>query len=240
MTQAASLAQFRTGVAARPVLSGCAAFGHSLHLGAGKVAPLPRGESALVHIVSGAAKLVAHAAAERNQVTAFNFAGDLVMVPGSGPHAYELHTLVPSELIVFPYKALRNAVADDPAILARLLDNCDAALGRCREKALMIGRKTASERLAGFLVMMAARIGVPHGDRILLDLPMSRRDIGDSLGLTIETISRQFSLLRQARQIATEGRSKVLLLDFHGLQERAGHLGELGPAFSSKFALDQC
>ena len=201
---------------------------------------MPRGESALVHIVSGAAKLVAHAAAERNQVTAFNFAGDLVMVPGSGPHAYELHTLVPSELIVFPYKALRNAVADDPAILARLLDNCDAALGRCREKALMIGRKTASERLAGFLVMMAARIGVPHGDRILLDLPMSRRDIGDSLGLTIETISRQFSLLRQARQIATEGRSKVLLLDFHGLQERAGHLGELGPAFSSKFALDQC
>jgi CRP/FNR family transcriptional regulator len=173
-------------------------------------------------------------------VTAFNFAGDLVMVPGNGPHAYELHTLVASELIVFPYKALRNAVAEDPAILARLLDNCDAALSRCREKALMIGRKTASERLAGFLVMMAARIGVAQGDRILLDLPMSRRDIGDSLGLTIETISRQFSLLRQARQIATEGRSKVLLLDFHGLQERAGHLGELGPAFSSKFALDQC
>jgi CRP/FNR family transcriptional regulator len=240
MTQVESLAKFRTGVAARPVLSGCAALGHSLHLGAGKVAPLPRGEGALVHIISGAAKLVAHAAAERNQVTAFNFAGDLVMVPGNGPHAYELHTLVASELIVFPYKALRNAVAEDPAILARLLDNCDAALSRCREKALMIGRKTASERLAGFLVMMAARIGVAQGDRILLDLPMSRRDIGDSLGLTIETISRQFSLLRQARQIATEGRSKVLLLDFHGLQERAGHLGELGPAFSSKFALDQC
>ena len=97
----------------------------------------------------------------------------------------------------------------------------------------MIGHKTATERMAGFLVMMAARIGVPQGDAILLDLPMSRRDIGDSLGLTIETISRQFSLLRQERQIATQGRCKMLLLDFKGLQERAGHLGELGPAFST-------
>lgn len=240
MTQAESLAQFRTGVAGRPALFACAALGHSLHLGAGKIAPLPRGESVLIHICCGATKLVAHAAAERNQVTAFNFVGDLVVVPGSGPHVYELHTLVPSELTVFPYQALRNAVANDPATLARLLDNCDAALSRCREKALMIGRKTASERLAGFLVMMAARIGVPQDDRILLDLPMSRRDIGDSLGLTIETISRQFSLLRQTRQIATKGRSRVLLLDFKGLQARAGHLAELGPAFSSKFALDQC
>lgn len=240
MTQAASLSQFRTGVAGAPPLAACAALAQSLRLGAGKIAPLPRGESALVHIVSGAAKLVAHAAAEREQVTAFNFSGDLVMVPGSGPHAYVLHTLIECELTVFPYKALRGAVADDPAILAQLLDNCDAALSRCREKALMIGRKTASERMAGFLVMMAARIGEPRGDTVLLDLPMSRRDIGDSLGLTIETISRQFSLLREARQIATEGRSKVVLLDFSGLQERAGHLAELGPAFPSKFALDQC
>ncbi len=240
MTQAASLSQFRTGVAGGPSLAACAALAQSLRLGAGEIAPLPRGKSALVHIVSGAAKLVAQAAAEREQVTAFNFAGDLVLVPGSGPHAYVLHSLVECELTVFPYEALREVVADDPAILARLLDNCDAALGRCREKALMIGRKTASERMAGFLVMMAARIGVPHGDMTLLDLPMSRRDIGDSLGLTIETISRQFSLLRDDHMIATEGRSKVMLLDFAGLRARAGHLAEAPAAFSSEFALDQC
>ncbi|MFM5894218.1 MAG: helix-turn-helix domain-containing protein [Novosphingobium sp.] len=229
-----------TGAAGERPLPACAALAQTLHLGPGVTVPLPRGESALVHIVSGAAKLVALAAAGREQVTAFNFAGDLVMVPGSGPHAYVLHTLSECALTIVPYAALRKAVADDPVVLGLLLDNSDAALTRCREKALMIGRKTASERMAGFLVMMAARIGVPRGDAVQLDLPMSRRDISDSLGLTIETVSRQFSLLREARQIATVGRSKVLLLDFQGLQERAGHLADLGPAFSSKFALDQC
>ncbi len=240
MTQAQNIEQFMTRVAAQPSLSALAALCGNAQVAAGKIVPLPTDESALVYIASGATKLVAHAAAEREQVTAFNFTGDLVIVPGGGPHRYVLHALIGSELAVLPYQALRDAVVDQPAILARLLDNCDAALARCREKALMIGRKTASERLAGFLVMMAARIGVPKGDAILLDLPMSRRDIGASLGLTIETVSRQFSLLRELRQIATEGRSKVLLLDFEGLQARAGHLADLGPAFSSKFALDQC
>ena len=178
----------------------------------------------MVYIATGAAKLVARAAAEREQVAAFNFAGDMVTVPGAGPHAYHLQALVDSELVVLPYPALRDAVRGDAAVLGRLLDNCDAALGRCREKALMLGRKTASERMAGFLLAMAARIGVQGEAGVLLDLPMSRRDIGDGIGLTIETVSRQFSLLREDHLIATEGRSKVLLLDVPSLKERAGHL----------------
>lgn len=211
-------------IAGRHSLPAISALASPLCLAAGRVAPLDRTEPSLVYIVRGAAKLVAHAAAEREQVAAFNFAGDLVMVPGRGPHTYVLHALIDSELLVLPYKALREAVRTEPAVLEALLDNCDAALGRCREKALMIGRKTASERMAGFLVMMALRIGVPRGDAILLGLPMSRRDIGDSLGLTIETVSRQFSLLRDDRLISTEGRSKVRLLDLPGLESRAGHL----------------
>ena len=233
MTQADVLERLTIRVAGRSKLPAIAALSTTQRLVAGQAAPLDRSEPSLVYIVSGAAKLVAHAAVEREQVAAFNFAGDIVMVPGRGPHTYVLHALVDCELVALPYKALRAAVRAEPAVLSALLDNCDAALGRCREKALMIGRKTASERMAGFLVMMAARIGVPHGDKVLLDLPMSRRDIGDSLGLTIETVSRQFSLLRDDRQIATEGRSKVMLLDFPGLQARAGHLAEAPAAFST-------
>ena len=240
MTQAASLERFMIRIAGRHSLPAISALAFPLCLAAGRVAPLDQTKPSLVYIVRGAAKLVAHAAAEREQVAAFNFAGDLVIVPGRGPHTYVLHALIDSELVVLPYKPLREVVRTDPAVLSALLDNCDAALGRCREKALMIGRKTATERMAGFLVMMAARIGMPQGNAILLDLPMSRRDIGDSLGLTIETVSRQFSLLREDRQIATEGRSKVMLLDFTGLQARAGHLAEAPAAFSNEFALDQC
>lgn len=206
----------------------------------GTAVSLPAAQSSIVNVIRGATKLVARAAVEREQVSAFNFAGDLVLVPGSGPHVYALHTLCEVELGIAPYQALRAAIANRPALLARLLDNCDAALGRCREKALMIGRKTAAERMAGFLVLMAARIGTMRGGQVALDLPMSRRDIGDSLGLTIETVSRQFSEMRECRLIETEGRSKVRLLDLAGLRKRAGHLRETDPAFSDKFALDQC
>ena len=57
----------------------------------------------------------------------------------------------------------------------------------------------------------------------MLDLPMLRRDIGDDIRLTIETVSRQLSLLRDDHLIATKGRSKVLLLDLPALDERPGH-----------------
>lgn len=219
-----SIEQFLTRIADRSVLPRIGALARTVRAKAGSEVRLGQHGATLVYIASGAAKLVARAAAEREQVAAFNFAGDLVTVPGIGPHAYVLQALVDSELVVLPYAALRHAVRGDADVLARLLDNCDAALGRCREKALMLGRKTASERMAGFLLAMAARIGVPKGGAVLLDLPMSRRDIGDGIGLTIETVSRQFSLLRDDRLISTEGRSKVLLLDLPGLEARAGHL----------------
>lgn len=134
-----------------------------------------------------------------------------------------LRALAYSELVVLPYEALRDAVRSDPAVLAQLLDNCDAALGRCREKALMLGRKTAAEPIACFLLAMAPRIGAACGAAILLDLPMSRRDIGDSIGLTIETVGRQFSLLRDGNLIGAKGCSKVLLLDLPRLELRAGY-----------------
>ena len=219
-----SLAWFLDRVADRSVLPEIGLLARTVRVKAGCDVPLGQRGATLVYIANGAAKLVARAAAEREQVAAFNFAGDLVTVPSAGPHAYLLQALIDSELVVLPYAALRDAVRGDAAVLARLLDNCDAALGRCREKALMLGRKTASERMAGFLLAMAARIGVPDGGAVLLDLPMSRRDIGDGIGLTIETVSRQFSLLRDDGLISTEGRSKVRLLDLPGLEARAGHL----------------
>lgn len=219
-----SIEQFMNRVFDRSALRGIGTLAQTMHVSAGGDAPLDRHNATLVYIVAGAAKLIARAAADREQVAAFNFADDIVMVPAQGPHAYLLQALVDCELLVFPYAALRDAVQVDPAVLARLLDNCDSALGRCREKALVLGRKTASERIACFLLSMAARIGVASGAAVLLDLPMSRRDIGDGIGLTIETVSRQFSLLREDHLIATQGRSKVLLLDLPALKQRAGHL----------------
>ncbi len=178
----------------------------------------------IVFLVRGTTKLVARASRQREQVIAFHFPGDLVPVPARAAHAYALCALEPCDLLVFPASEFLDLVYGEPRLASGILDRFLQALARCREKALILGRKTAQERVASFLVTMADRIGSPGENGCVLDLPMSRRDIADSLGLTIETISRQFGELRDASLIATSGRSIVVLLDPPALAARAGHL----------------
>ncbi len=177
-------------------------------------------------VASGSTKLVAHASHGREQVVAFHFAGDLVSVPARGAHAYTLCALEDCELIYFPADEFFKLARFETGMVDEVLDRALSALARCREKTIALGRKNAQERLAGFLVTMAERIGSDEDGGRMLDLPMSRRDIADSLGLTIETVSRQLGELRDAGLIETMGRSKVLLLDLPGLGARAGHLPE--------------
>ena len=183
------------------------------------------GQDQIIFIASGSTKLVAHASQGREQVVAFHFAGDLVSVPASGAHAYSLGALEDCELIYFPADEFLQLARYADGMLAQVLDRAMRALARCREKTISLGRKTAQERLASFLVTMADRIGAKTEQGTDLHLPMSRRDISDSLGLTIETVSRQLGELRASGLLATPSRSRVCLLDIDGLKARAGHIG---------------
>ncbi|MBV7259068.1 Crp/Fnr family transcriptional regulator [Erythrobacter crassostreae] len=178
----------------------------------------------IVFVGSGSVKLVAHASAGREQVVAFQFAGDLVSVPATRAHAYSLSALDDCELISFPADEFFKLVQQEEGIILEVLKCSLVALANCREKAITLGRKTAQERLASFLVSMAERGGTPVDRGVELHLPMSRSDMGDSLGLTIETVSRQLSELRASGLLITPSRSKFLLLDLAGLQARAGHI----------------
>lgn len=178
-----------------------------------------------VFVSRGSTKLVAHASEGREQIVAFHFAGDFVYVPGSTSHAYVICALEDCDLLVFPSEAFQQLACREPEILAHVLERVELALSRCRDKAVSLGRKCASERLADFLLGMAQRIGVSEGRGCAMSLPMSRRDIGDSLGLTIETVSRQLTELKEAGLLETSGRSSVRLLDIGALRSRAGHFG---------------
>ncbi len=195
-----------------------------MSIGKGRTVPLDPAQDALVYIGSGAMKLIACASSGREQIVAFHFAGELVSVPAGAWHSYGLCALTESDVLTFPADPFLEVAAAEPAFLGVLLERSLAALHRCRDKAVGLGRKNAQERLASFLVGMAGRIGSIEPGKCLLELPMSRRDIGDSLGLTIETISRQFSELRQSDLIETTGRSRVLLRDPAALAKRAGHI----------------
>ena len=97
---------------------------------------------------------------------------------------------------------------------------------------LLLGRKSASEKMASFLVEMAERLVGPSGCEIefeelrpqerRLELPFSRQQIADVLGLTIETVSRQFTRLRNEGIIDLPSRREVVIRDWEGLVAEAG------------------
>lgn len=179
----------------------------------------------LVFLGSGATKLVAHASRSRDQIVAFHFSSDMFMVPSADNYSYSLTALLPSRLLAFPAEPFLDLAAGEATVLRNLLDTVNISLRRCREKAIALGQKSASERIAAFLLAMAERIGVRSKEgAVSLTLPMSRRDIAESLGLTIETVSRQFSVLRELGAIQTAGRSGVTLIDPEVVKRQAGYL----------------
>lgn len=195
----------------------------ALRLDAHQVARLDSASGQEVYIGTGSAKLVAQASGGREQIVSFHFAGELACVPATGSHAYSLHALTPCELLAFPAEEFMELARSEPAILSEVCDRVIAALEKSQEKSLSLGRKTAQERIAEFLVAKAARIGMSQGDGCAMRLPMSRRDIADSLGLTNETVSRQFAELRNLGLVETSGRSMVLIKDLNALRDLGGY-----------------
>lgn len=185
-------------------------------------------EDRLVFLASGAAKLVApHAdGAPGGQVLAFHFAGDLISVlrQSAQESSGDLRLVALSDcaLVIFPAERFLDIAQNEPAVLRSVLTRSLQALHRSRTRMMQMGHKSAQQRIADFLVAMAERLADCTSGPCAFALPMSRRDIGDSLGLTIETVSRQLTELREAGLVATEGRSKVCVSDISALARLAG------------------
>ncbi len=222
-----SFEKFRRAVLARSVskdtdtrLSEIGIFQHATR---GEEVSLGGRTDQLVFLAEGSTKLVASDADDGEQVLAFHFAGDMIYVPRRNRGDFRLIALADCRIISFSANEFLDVAEQDPAVLRTILTRTLMALQRSRNKAIRMGRRSAQERIADFLLAMADRIGNDEGNCISLRLPMSRRDIGNSLGLTIETVSRQFTELRDQQIIATSGRSIVRLYDLAELAVRAGH-----------------
>jgi CRP/FNR family transcriptional regulator len=225
------LADFRTALPAgtgdAPTADRLCELGLALHLAKGdQLAPDPR-DDRLVWIAEGAVKLIAPngQGTPGGQVLAFHFAGDLVSVlrqsDGHSRGDLRLVALTDSDLVIFPADRFLDAAQADAAVLRAV-----QALHRSRKRMMQMGHKSAAARIADFLVSMAERLADCTNGPCAFALPMSRRDIGDSLGLTIETVSRQLTELREAGLLATEGRSRIALSDVAALARIAGRRAE--------------
>jgi CRP/FNR family transcriptional regulator len=128
-------------------------------------------------------------------------------------------------LCSFPRTVIERMMRVSPGLEHRLLKQTLKELDEAREWMLALGRKTASEKVASFLLMIARNIDPasdPAGRAASFDLPLTRTDIADFLGLTIETVSRQLTRLRAAGAIRIENNRHVSVDDLGRLEQRCG------------------
>ncbi|HYF22169.1 MAG TPA: helix-turn-helix domain-containing protein [Caulobacteraceae bacterium] len=142
----------------------------------------------------------------RRQVVGFHFAGDLVGLEPGDEHRCGAEAVGEAVVLRLRRDALDAAAAHDGAVAGLLWQLSMLEHRFSQEHASILGRAGACERVSAFLTELAGRMG---GDA--LDLPMSRQDIADHLGLTIHTVSRTFSQLQEEGRIEADGPRRVRL-----------------------------
>jgi CRP/FNR family transcriptional regulator len=184
------------------------------------------GESAdcFFNVTAGSAKLFKLLPDGRRQITGFVGIGHFLGLAVSDVYAFSAEAMEPVRYCRFSRARLRGLLDDFPLMEKRLLEVAATELVAAQEQMLLLGRKTARERLASFLLLQSSQ-GLPCGtSRNRFTLPMSRGDIADYLGLTIETVSRTLTRLRGEGLIELLSQSELAVLDPHGLGRLAGGL----------------
>jgi CRP/FNR family transcriptional regulator len=157
----------------------------------------------------------------RRQITGFAGPGHFLGLAVSTCYAFDAEAIDDVTLCRFSRPRLHALLGDLPALERRLLEVAASELVLAQEQMLLLGRKTARERLASFLLHMLPEGCVGGSDRARLHLPMPRSDIADYIGLTVETVSRSFSALKSEGLIAIPSAVDVLVRDVDGLRQLA-------------------
>ena len=168
-------------------------------------------------VASGGLKLLKSTSDGRQQAVGLLGQGDFFGQPFSAAEQLTAIALTETELCIFPRGPFEQALDDQPRLERALLELTMRSLNQARERQLTLARKGAQARIAGFLLDL-----IEAGSGGSVELPMSRGDIADYLGLTIETVSRQFTELKAAGIIAAgRGGRSVTVHDHKALQRIA-------------------
>jgi CRP-like cAMP-binding protein len=151
----------------------------------------------------------------RRQIGAFLLPGDIFGWEALGEHDFGVDAVTPVTLRRVPSSVIEQRADSDPAFAQQLRQYGAAQVRATRGRLVLLGRKTAAERVASFLLEMDDRLPAPETS--VLRLPMSRGDVADYLGLTVETVCRGLAELRQ-RGIITVERAHITILDRRALR----------------------
>lgn len=152
--------------------------------------------------------------------------GDFVGTPfrTEQPALHDVVALTPVSLCLFPQRHMERALVENPSMERALLSRTLAELERARTHCSKLARATALARVAGF-ILESVRRSEPHSETVTtIELPLSRGEMADLLGLTIETVSRQMTRLKSAGVIGLPGGRHVVIHDPDALAEAAEEL----------------
>lgn len=175
----------------------------------------------LFNVTSGAVKVYKLLADGRRQMTGFLFPGDFLGLANEETYAYSAEAVTHTVLCRFPRRKLERLLERYPKMEHRLLGMVSHELAVAQEQMLLLGRKTAREKIASFLLMLSRRSVQRGQNGNPVVVPMSRNDIGDYLGLTTETVSRTFTQLKQGGSISLLPGGKVEMADRARLEDIA-------------------
>lgn len=181
------------------------------------------------NVTTGCAKLFKLLPDGRRQITGFAGIGTFLGLAVSATYAFSAEALEPMKVCRFSRAKLRALLDDFPAMEQRLLEVASNELVAAQEQMLLLGRKTARERLASFLIARAALPSscLAHEPELAeaITLPMTRADIADYLGLTIETVSRSLTRFKSEGLIEIPAAGEITIRDRTALSEMATGVG---------------
>jgi CRP/FNR family transcriptional regulator len=173
------------------------------------------------NIIQGTVKIYRLLPDGRRQVTGFLMGGDFLGLALSDTNPYSAEAVGDVTLCRLPRRRFEQLIDEFPQLERRMLVNASNELFAAQDQMLLLGRKTAREKVATFLLTMARRAAARGRPDDALILAMSRTDIGDYLGLTIETVSRTLTQLRRDGVVELQGASHVAIIDRDALETAA-------------------
>lgn len=166
-------------------------------------------------VVSGYVRTYKLLSDGRRQIGSFHLPGDVFGLESEATHRLAAEAIVDTTVRLVKRAALEKAATTDVQVARKLWDMTAAELNHAENHMLLLGRKTAMEKVAAFLLEMDRRLAGAG----MLALPMCRRDIGDYLGLTLETISRALSQLHSGGILGFSGARQIVLRNRQHLRD---------------------
>lgn len=177
-------------------------------------------------VVSGVASLSQTMEDGRRQMVGLLLPSDFIGHPGREIARFDVTAVSETVICCFRRKPFERLLVELPHVQQRLLEMALDELDAARDWMLLLGRKTAREKIASFLCIIARRATMAKeflpGKEVDFDLPLTREAMSDYLGLTLETVSRQISALKKDGLIRLEGNRHVIVPDMRRLLDETG------------------